>query len=177
MLVAYFRSIFRFLNPASYYQSQHRNLQASRRVLGYFVLMGIFFLLSFLTIYFVHRCFSGGQFHFDLRLLSVKVIGNLVVLLGLYYLSDGLRLYFVIKAMGLHVGLPYILKLVFVNIFVSNVTPLATGGGFVQVFYLNKKGVPTGEAMAATSIRTVLAALILFTLTLVVIFTDPPVYN
>jgi hypothetical protein len=63
--------------------------------------------------------------------------------------------------------------LVFVNIFVSNVTPLATGGGVVQVYFMRRKGMPVGEATAATSIRTVLAALILFTLTPVIIWSDP----
>lgn len=167
----------KFLNPFSYYKSHQRNLYVYRRILGYFILAGIFFLLSFLTIYFVHRYISGGRLRFDLRLLSFKVTGSLIILLGLYYLTDALRLYLIIKAMGFHVGFPYLLKLVFVNIFVSNVTPLATGGGIVQVFFLTKKGMPIGEATAATSIRTILAALILFILTPLIIFVEPNLFR
>ena len=106
-------------------------------------------------------------------MLSANVIGSLAVLLVLYFLADGLRLYCVIRAMGFHIAFSYIVKLVFVNIFVSNVTPLATGGGVVQVYFMKQNGMPIGEATAATSIRTILAALILFTLTPVIIWVEP----
>jgi len=157
--------------------SQHVPVHVSKRVLGYFGLAGLFFLLSFITIYFVHSYFSEGQFRLDPHLLSVRVLGGLVVLLALYYLADGLRLYSVIRAMGFHIAFPYIFKLVFVNIFVSNVTPLATGGGVVQIYFLKKRGMPIGEATAAMSIRTILAALILFTLTPVIIWAEPNLFR
>ncbi|MDO9527897.1 MAG: lysylphosphatidylglycerol synthase transmembrane domain-containing protein [Syntrophales bacterium] len=157
--------------------SQQEPVYVSKRVLVYFGLAGLFFLLSFITIYFVHRYFSEGQFRLDPNLLSVHVIGGLVVLLALYYLADGLRLYSVIRAMGFHIAFPYILKLVFVNIFVSNVTPLATGGGVVQIYFLKKRGMTIGEATAVTSIRTILAALILFTLTPIIIWAEPNMFR
>ena len=107
--------------------SNHVPVSVSRRVSGYLGLAGLFFLLSFTTIYFVHRIFSEGQLRIDLNFLSVRVVGSLAVLLLLYFLADGLRLYCVIRAVGSRIAFAYILKLVFVNIFVSNVTPLATG--------------------------------------------------
>lgn len=157
--------------------SQHVPLYISKRVLGYFALAGLFFVLSFTTIYFVHHYFSGGQLRIPPKLLSVRVIGELAVLLVLYFLADGLRLYCVIRAMGFHIAFAYIVKLVFVNIFVSNVTPLATGGGVVQVYFMNQKGMPVGEATAATSIRTILAALVLFTLTPIIIWAEPNLFR
>jgi uncharacterized protein (TIRG00374 family) len=54
---------------------------------------------------------------------------------------------------------------VFINLFFSNVTPMATGGGFAQVWYLHNHGVPVGRATAATTIRTVLAVIFIFSLT------------
>jgi len=152
---------------------QHIPLHVSRKAIGYFGLAGLFFTLSFTTVYFVHHYFSGGQLRIPPNLLSPGVIGCLAVLLVLYFLADGLRLYCVIRAMGFRIAFAYILKLVFVNIFVSNVTPLATGGGVVQVYFMKRKGMPVGEATAATSIRTILAALILFALTPVIIWTEP----
>ncbi len=153
--------------------SQHIPLQIFRRVLSYFALAGLFFLLSFTTLYFVHRYFSQGRLQIPAELFSVHIIGALVLLLILYYTADGLRLYCVIRAMGFRIAFAYIFKLVFVNIFVSNVTPLATGGGVIQVFFLKQKGIPIGEATAATSIRTMLAALMLFTLTPVIMWVEP----
>jgi uncharacterized protein (TIRG00374 family) len=101
------------------------------------------------------------------------MILSVLVLLLCYYLADALRLYSVIRAMGNSISLLYIFKLVFINIFISNVTPLATGGGFVQVYFMNKKGLSVGEATAATSIRTILSAMILFTLTPFIIWLEP----
>jgi uncharacterized protein (TIRG00374 family) len=75
--------------------------------------------------------------------------------------------------MGFKLPFLYIFKLVFINIFVSNVTPLATGGGFVQVYFMSRKGMAVGEASAATSIRTILSALILFALTPLIIWLEP----
>jgi len=153
--------------------SQHIPLQIFRRVLSYFALAGLFFLLSFTTLYFVHRYFSQGRLRIPAELYSAHIIGTLALLLILYYLADGLRLYCVIRAMGFRIAFAFIFKLVFVNIFVSNVTPLATGGGVIQVYFMKQKGMPIGEATAATSIRTMLAALILFTLTPVIMWVDP----
>jgi len=110
---------------------------------------------------------------FDPNLFSVHIIGGLALLLVLYFLADGLRLYCVIRAMEFRIAFAYIVKLVFINILVSNVTPLATGGGVVQIYFMKQKGMPIGEATAATSIRTMLAALILFMLTPIIIWTEP----
>ncbi len=153
--------------------SQRIPLHIFKRVLIYFALAGLFFLLSFTTLYFVHRYFSQGRLRIPAELFSAHIIGALALLLVLYYTADGLRLYCVIRAIGFRIPFTFIVKLVFVNIFVSNVTPLATGGGVVQVYFMKQKGMPIGEATAATSIRTMLAALMLFTLTPVIVWVEP----
>ena len=152
---------------------QHIPLHVSRKATGYFGLTALFFALSFATLYFVHQHFSSGRLRIPSALLSVDVIGCLAILLVLYFLSDGLRLYCVVRAMGFQLSFSYIIKLVFVNLFVSNVTPLATGGGVVQVYFMSRRGMPVGEATAATSIRTMLAALMLFTLTPIIVWAEP----
>ena len=143
------------------------------RLSGYLALTGLFFLISFLGIYIVHNRISGKDLRLDPHLFSFGTVFTLLVLLTIYYLFDGLRLFFVIKAMNFHVEFIHIMKLVFVNIFVSNITPLATGGGVVQVYFLSRKGIPVGESTAATTIRTILAASILFTLTPLIILLEP----
>jgi len=60
---------------------------------------------------------------------------------------------------------------VFINIFVSNITPFATGGGFAQIYFLNKKGVSIGDASAASLIRTIIPiAFFILTVPLIIIF-------
>ena len=152
---------------------EHIPLHVSRKVMGYFGLAALFFALSFTTLYFDQHYFSAGRLRIPSNLLSPDVVGILAILLVLYFLADGLRLYCVIRAMGFRIAFGYIVKLVFINIFVSNVTPLATGGGVVQVYFMKQQGMPIGEATAATSIRTILAALILFTLTPIIVWAEP----
>lgn len=161
-----FRPIFGSV-PASIY----------KRILRYFGLAGIFFLVSLSSIYFVYRVFSERQIRINPDLFSAHVIIILVILIILYFLADGMRLYCVIRAMGSRIPFRYIIKLVFINIFISNVTPLATGGGIVQVYFMNQKGIPLGKATAATLIRTMLAALILFTLTPIIILAEPNLFR
>ena len=67
-----------------------------------------------------------------------------------------LRFYYALKAINVTIPMKYMIGLAFVNIFVSNITPSATGGGFAQIYLLNKKGVSIGAATAGSSIRTAL---------------------
>jgi len=53
------------------------------------------------------------------------------------------------------------MKITFLNVFVSNITPSAAGGGFIQIYYLNKYGVNIGDATAATTIRTAITIVFL----------------
>ncbi|MBC58967.1 MAG: TIGR00374 family protein [Confluentimicrobium sp.] len=98
----------------------------------------------------------------DPRLLSSSAVAQIALLLVAYYACDGLRLYFVLRALGERVPLKDIGPLVFINLYFSNITPMATGGGLAQVWYLQKRGVPIGVSGAATSIRTILAMLMVF---------------
>ncbi|MBN1225517.1 MAG: flippase-like domain-containing protein [Deltaproteobacteria bacterium] len=149
----------------------------SRRILSYFGMAALFFALSFATIYILRHSFSGAQVRIPSNFLSLHVIGSLTVLLLLYFLADGLRLYCIIRAIGSRIGFIYIIKLVFINIFVSNVTPFATGGGLVQIYFMKQRGMPIGEATAATSIRTIIAGLIIFTLTPIIIWFEPNLFR
>jgi hypothetical protein len=89
----------------------------------------------------------------------------------IYFIFDGLRLFFILKTLKTDVKLIHIVKLVFLNLFVANVTPFASGGGVVQIYFLNKKGVSLGDATAATTIRTVIAmTFVFFSTPLVILF-------
>ena len=144
---------------------------------AYLLMAGVFFAVSSLTIFLLNRYFLESRILLDSRLLSLEVICCLILLLLLYYLADGIRLYLVVRAMGRHVPFRFIMKLVFVNIFFSNATPLATGGGFVQIYFLSRNGISIGEATAATSIRTMIAALSMLILAPVFFFLEPNLFD
>ncbi|EKE84821.1 lysylphosphatidylglycerol synthase transmembrane domain-containing protein [Idiomarina xiamenensis] len=131
---------------------------------------GLFIGLSSLGFYVVYQQFAEQPLSFDSRLLQPWVLLSLLALLVVYYLSDALRLHYTLRALGYNLPLTDIAKLVFINLFFSNVTPMATGGGFAQVWYLQRKGVAIGTATTATTVRTVLAVIAIFTATPLLLF-------
>ena len=122
----------------------------------------LFLLLSGAGIGVIYTQFADRSISFDWRLLSWQLLVPALALLAVYYASDGLRLYFTLKALGHRLGLRQVFSLVFINIFFSNITPMATGGGFAQIWYLQRHGIPLGTATAATTIRTMLAVVFIF---------------
>ena len=136
---------------------------ASGRRLALFTL--IFILMTAVGLYAVYDQFAGRSFSVDTRLLSPGTLLAVGALLLVYFAADGLRLYYTLRSLGHKVPLSVITRLVFINLFFSNVTPMATGGGFAQIWYLQNHGVPLGRATAATTIRTVLAVIFIFSLT------------
>jgi uncharacterized protein (TIRG00374 family) len=136
--------------------------QSKLRLLGFGCL---FVALSAAGIYAIHSRVADRNVDFDGRLLSWPVLIGVAILLCVYYLADGLRLHYTLKALGHRMRLKQIFRLVFVNIFFSNITPMATGGGFAQMWYMQRWGIPLGSAMAATTIRTVLAVIFIFSAT------------
>ena len=131
----------------------------------------LFVLLTSAGLYTVYHRFAGRTLTFDDRLLKPGTLLALLALLLVYFLADGLRLHFTLRALGHRLPFRAMVRLVFINLFVSNVTPMATGGGFAQVWYLARHGVPVGRATAATTIRTVLAVAFIFSLTPLFLFT------
>lgn len=126
---------------------------------------GLFLLLSGAGFFVIYSQFAERSLSFDPRLVSGPLIAAVGVLLLIYYAADGLRLHFTLRALGHSLPLQQIFRLVFINIFFSNVTPMATGGGFAQIWYLQRQGVPLGTATAATTIRTMLAVIFIFSAT------------
>ncbi|WP_114418377.1 lysylphosphatidylglycerol synthase transmembrane domain-containing protein [Marinospirillum perlucidum] len=133
----------------------------------------IFIGLTGLGLWLVYASFAQQSLSFDERLIQPQTLAALAALLAVYFLADGLRLYFTLRTLGHSIPLPALFKLVFINLFFSNVTPLATGGGFAQIWYLQKQGVPLGDATAATTLRTLLAVVFIFSLTPVFLLTLP----
>lgn len=131
----------------------------------------VFLLMTGAGLYAVYDRFAGRSFEFDNRLLSPTLLIPAAALLLVYYLADGLRLHYTLRALGHRLPLRKVFRLVFINLFFSNVTPMATGGGFAQIWYLTRHGVPVARATAATTIRTVLAVIFIFSLTPVFLLT------
>ncbi|MAL98472.1 MAG: TIGR00374 family protein [Alteromonadaceae bacterium] len=125
----------------------------------------LFILLSSAGVYVIYAQFAERSFSFDWRLVSFPFLLWVLLLLIVYYVADGLRLHFTLRALGHRMSRGKVFRLVFINIFFSNVTPMATGGGFAQIWYMQRQGIPLGTATAATTIRTLLAVVFIFVAT------------
>jgi len=122
----------------------------------------LFIFLSALGVYAVYSQVSSQTITWDTRLLSVSFIVKITILLILYFFMDGFRLWCILRTLDYRITVESMIRLVYINIFVSNVTPLATGGGVAQVWFLQRRGVPVGTGMTATAIRTILAVIFIF---------------
>ncbi len=127
------------------------------------ILFGLLFAaLSVGVPYAIHRQLGGEWPVLDGRLLQPAFLVALLGLLVVYFLADGLRLWFVLRSMGYRIPGRQMAPLVFLNILISNITPLASGGGFAQIWYLRRLGVHVGAATAAATLRTLLASIGIF---------------
>ncbi|MDR1692630.1 MAG: flippase-like domain-containing protein [Oscillospiraceae bacterium] len=132
------------------------------------VLVGV----AALTILFINNVYGQGQ-SLNLSFFTPASLTGLFSLLLVYFCFDSLRFYFVLRTLGHKLPFPYIVKLSFINVFVSTITPFATGGGFAQIYFLTKAKVPLGRATAATSIRTLLSV-VFFMFALPIVLTVNP---
>ncbi|ERJ13545.1 lysylphosphatidylglycerol synthase transmembrane domain-containing protein [Haloplasma contractile] len=142
-----------------------------KKLITYFILTLIFIATSSLSIIFIGAEFGATSFRF-FDLLEMKTFIWLAILLVLYFLFDTLRFMYVLKTLDIHLTFIYMVKLAFINIFVSNITPFATGGGLAQIYFLNKKGTPLGNATAAALIRTLLPIIFFFLTTPFILLLD-----
>ena len=125
-----------------------------RKSLTYLILTAVLALTSFLSIWFVSKLFGEGGVSFSF--LTPETALGIAAFLPAYFLFDSLRFYFTLRTLGIRIGFWYIVRLTFINVFVSAITPFASGGGFAQLYFLTRKGVPLGSATAASTIRTLL---------------------
>ena len=118
------------------------------------------------------------KYHFShYESLSPIILLTLGILLIFYFLLDALRFLYVLKTLQIDVTLGYLVKLAFINMFLSNITPFATGGAFAQIYFLNKKDISIGDATAATTIKTVLPIIFFFITTPIILITDKNLFK
>lgn len=122
----------------------------------------IFVALSVAVPWIIYSEFDGQLPPLDARLLSWQVAITCLLLLFVYFSFDGLRLFYTLKALGYNLPGGHVAKLVFINILFSNLTPMATGGGFAQIWYMRRQGIHLGAATAASTLRTLLASALIF---------------
>lgn len=140
---------------------QHPGLQPShrsgtKRVLLYTLFGILFIVISYLSIHLISQASNDAR-AIDFRIFHWSVYIHLLVALILFFLVDALRFHHILKTVG--VSLPFFdsLKLHFIYLFASAITPFTTGGGFAQLYFLSKRNVRLADSTAAITIRTIVS--------------------
>ncbi len=137
----------------------------------------IFLAISAAVFYYIYKVFAEGANLEMIFTFSSNIIFSLFALLFFYFIFDALRLFCVLKTLQADISFLAVYKLVFINIFISNITPMATGGGVAQVYFLQQKGIPLGKSSAGIVIRTLLSASMLFVSVPIILFNNNALIN
>ena len=164
-------------NTDSKSKIEHNNLVTKAKVLTYSIFTLIFIGTSYLSVVFIEKHFNSRISFSANKSLSPIILLTLGILFLFYFLLDALRFLYVLKALKIHVTLCYLIKLAFINMFLSNITPFATGGAFAQIYFLNKKDISIGDATAATTIKTVLPIIFFFITTPIILITNKNLFK
>ncbi len=90
-----------------------------------------------------------------------------------HWCFNALRFKILVNSLGNNVSFRVSLKAFIANIFVSAVTPSQTGGGPVQIYVLNRAGVPIAKGFTGCLMGAVLAVFCLLTSTVVILIARP----
>jgi len=90
-----------------------------------------------------------------------------------HWCFNALRFKILVNSLGNNVNFKLSLKAFIANIFVSAVTPSQTGGGPVQIYVLNRAGVPIAKGFTGCLMGAVLAVFCLLTSTIIILIARP----
>lgn len=100
----------------------------------------LFFLLAALTFYIVFQKQDFGELMEAIRQMQKGYL-VLAVLTALFFVSaEGILIWYLLRSIGEKTGLFRCLKYSFTGFFYSGITPSATGGQPMQLYYMSKDG-------------------------------------
>ena len=85
--------------------------------------------------------------------ISVPAVILCVLLYLLFVFCDALSIWYFLRRQGYRVGILYVYFTSIAGQYYSNITPGATGGQPMQIYYLHKRNIPTGVATSALITR------------------------
>lgn len=124
----------------------------------YLVMFLLFLVITGSTLFFIVKLANEGSGITDISSIGMDTLVILIGLMIILTVVDGLRLYQTLKSLKIDLRYPYVLRQSIIGVFMSNVTPFLAGGSFAQIYFLSKKGVHTGDAAAAATIKSLIAS-------------------
>ncbi|MDO4484085.1 MAG: lysylphosphatidylglycerol synthase transmembrane domain-containing protein [Clostridia bacterium] len=121
----------------------------TKKLLNFALIFGTLAIVLFIG-------FQGQDFESAMRALQDISIWAVIMCLIAYFgyvFFDALGLFYFIRRNGYKTSLRYSLFVSIAGMYYSNVTPGATGGQPMQVFYMKKAGIPIGIGTSAITVR------------------------
>lgn len=127
----------------------------------------IFILLVYLTFHFVLKNINMHEVIDTLKTVNIWYIVLGIVLMFIYLLLDGINTRRVLRSLGNKTTIPNCIKYSFVGFFFSSITPSATGGQPMQMYYMNKDGVKVSQGLLVCLVNLATYQFCLITLTII----------
>ena len=121
----------------------------TKMLLNYALILGTLLIVIVIGI-------RGQEFdHLGETLRAIRPVSLLPCLLlwVAYVLADGLAFHHYLRLHGKRVSVPYAVFICLAGQYYSDVTPGATGGQPMQVYYMRKRGVPVGIGTSAVTVQ------------------------
>lgn len=124
----------------------------------------LFAAAAVLTFYTIFHSSDADQIVPVLKQMDVHYVLAAAVTALFFVAAEGIMIWYLLHAVEKGVGLKQCVRYSFIGFFFSGITPSATGGQPVQLFFMNRDGIRTGNATAvlmgvATAYKLVLAVL------------------
>lgn len=88
-----------------------------------------------------------------LSTLSLKWIFLCLAVYCLYFMLDALTLYYFLRKQHFPITLKYAAFAAIIGLYYADITPGASGGQPMQIYYLKKRGVPIGVSTSALAVK------------------------
>ncbi len=98
----------------------------------------------------------------DFSLVPHRLWLILLAMMFIYIVLDATRFYVILDALDIHFTAREMLSLTVIGTCVSNLTPFLAGGSIAQIYLIHQKNVNTGDAIAGTIIKAMLAQVFFF---------------
>lgn len=107
----------------------------------------IFLIIVVLTFFFVFKNIDIMDVIKSLKTVNILYIVLGIVFMFIYLFLDGVNSRRVLRSLNNNITLPMAIKYAFVGFFYSSITPSATGGQPMQMYYMNKDGVKVSHGL------------------------------
>ena len=119
-----------------------------RQTINFKMMRNLLFFLGIIIITFIilFKDQNMGDLHQVLMSVDTKFVIFGVCLMIVYYLIESYNIKAILKTLGNEISIFSALRYTFIGFFFSAITPAATGGQPVEVYYMNKDKISAGDA-------------------------------